>query len=127
MPSNDSFINANLMSAHVLAKLLTSLSNNEKEYNKFMRFKKDPIPKHFEDIALMSYTHPNAACRICAYADNMRIRNDKNNDDKINADKFIDRAKPPKNYDNNGNYNSANNNDNIISSSKQQKTSNFVI
>ena len=122
MPSNDSFIDANLLSAHELAKLLTSLSNNEKEYNKFMRFKKDPIPKHFENIALMSYTHPNAACRICAYADNMRIKNDKN-DDKSNIDKFIDRAKPPKDYDNSG----GNENNYIAESSNSQKNTKFII
>lgn len=72
MPSNDSFINANDMTPKELASLLTSLSSNEEEYNKYMRFKNDPIPKRFEEIALMSYTHPNVACRICAYAHNMR-------------------------------------------------------
>ena len=97
MPSNDSFINANYIAPKELAKLLTSLSSNEKEYNKFMRFKNHPIPKHFKDIALMSYTHPNAACRLCAYAESMKVNN---NDDKNAIEKFvIDRARPPKDYD----------------------------
>jgi len=97
MPSNDSFINANYIAPKELAKLLTSLSSNEKEYNKFMRFKNYPIPKHFKDIALMSYTHPNAACRLCAYAESMKTNND---DEKSAIEKLvIDRARPPKDYD----------------------------
>ena len=100
MPSNDSFINANYIAPKELAKLLTSLSSNEKEYNKFMRFKNHPIPKHFKDIALMSYTHPNAACRLCAYAESMKVNNNNDNDDKSAVEKFvIDRARPPKDYD----------------------------
>jgi len=78
MPSSDSFINANNMTPEELASLLTSLSSNEEEYNKFMRFKNDPIPKYFEDVAFKSYTHPNAACRICDYANEMRNKTERN-------------------------------------------------
>ena len=78
MPSNDSFINANDMTPKELASLLTLLSSNEEEYNKFMRFKNDSISKRFEDITSKSYTHPNAACRICDYAYEMRNKSENN-------------------------------------------------
>ena len=68
MPSNSSFIDANDMSPKELATLLKRLSNDEQAYNKYMAFKQEPLPKSFEDIALMSYTHPNILCRLCDYA-----------------------------------------------------------
>ena len=105
------------MNPNQLSTLLTSLSSNEKEYNKYMSFKKNPIPKQFEEIALMSYTHPNAACRLCAYAEHMKdvnsstpiTDNKNNNDDTLDMktrisnvrnrlkskDTFVDRARKP--------------------------------
>ena len=97
MPSNDSFINANDMNPKELASLLTMLSSNEKEYNKYMNFKKRPIPKNFEEVALMSFSHPNAACRLCAYAEHMKDSSlksvqlyDNNNDKNNNDDNTLD-------------------------------------
>ena len=68
MPSNDSYIDANDMSPKQLADLLKRLSSNEEEYDRYFAFKNKPLPKSFEDIALMSYTHPNILCRLCNYA-----------------------------------------------------------
>ena len=49
----------------------------------------------------MSYTHPNAACRLCAYAESMKVAHTSTDDDnKNNIHKtIIDRARPPKRYD----------------------------
>ena len=68
MPSNDSYIDANDMTPKELADLLRRLSSDEKEYNRYLAFKDRPLPKSFEDVALMSYTHPNILCRLCTYA-----------------------------------------------------------
>jgi hypothetical protein len=68
MPANDSFIDANSMSTIELADLLKQLSENDKKYNEFFNFKKRPLSDEFQEIALMSYTHPNVLCRICDYA-----------------------------------------------------------
>ena len=65
MPSNDSFINANNLTPQQLADKLNRLSSNEEEYNKYFAFKKQPLSKEFEDMALMSYVHPNVLCRLC--------------------------------------------------------------
>lgn len=68
MPANSSFIDANDVSPKELASTLTRLASNEAEYNKYLEFKKQPISPQFEEIALMSYTHPNVLCRLCEYA-----------------------------------------------------------
>jgi|MDTB01.2.fsa_nt_gb hypothetical protein len=68
MPSNDSYIDANDMSPRELADLLKRLSSDEGEYNRYFAFKDRALPKSFEDVALMSYTHPNILCRLCTYA-----------------------------------------------------------
>ncbi len=62
-----SYINANGMSAADLANLVQAVANDESLYNSYFEFKKKGIPNHFRDIAEMSYTHPNALCRICDY------------------------------------------------------------
>ena len=66
LPSG-SFINANGMSAAELADLVKAIAGDETRYNSYFEFKKKGIPNHFRDIAEMSYTHPNALCRICDY------------------------------------------------------------
>ena len=68
MPSNDSFIDANDMSPDELVSLLTKLSNDETEYNKYFEFKKRPLTDSFKRIGRMSFTHPNVLCRYCEYA-----------------------------------------------------------
>jgi len=68
MPSNSSFIDANILSPVQLAELLKRLAADETEYNHYLAFKKDPLPAAFEDIALLSYVHPNVLCRLCDYA-----------------------------------------------------------
>jgi hypothetical protein len=72
MPSRDSFIDANNVSAADLAALLARLSSNEAEYSRYMAFKNHPLSPQFQQIALMSYTHPNVLCRLCAYAADRR-------------------------------------------------------
>ena len=67
MPSNSSFIDANNMKAAELGALLNRLASNEQEYNKFFEFKKYPLASHFEEMAQMSYVHPNVLCRVCDY------------------------------------------------------------
>ena len=62
-----SYINANNMSPAELAKLVNSLAADEVAYNKYFEFKKKPIPPHFVEMASMSYSHPNALCRLCDY------------------------------------------------------------
>jgi hypothetical protein len=68
MPSNDSFIDANKLSPKELADKLNGLAGDEKAYNKYFEFKEKALPQHFEEVALMSYTHPNVLCRMCHYA-----------------------------------------------------------
>ena len=68
MPANSSFIDANDLSPKELAGILSRLASNEAEYNKYLDFKKEPISPQFEQIAQMSYTHPNVLCRMCEYA-----------------------------------------------------------
>lgn len=68
MPSNSSFINANDLSPKQLAELLKKIAADEREYNQYLAFKKDPLPTSFEEIALLSYVHPNVLCRLCDYA-----------------------------------------------------------
>ena len=67
MPANDSFIDANSLSAAELGKLIVQLSQDERAYNKYFEFKQRPMSKDFESIALMSYIHPNVLCRLCNY------------------------------------------------------------
>lgn len=62
-----SYINANGMTPNSLAELVNKIAANEVEYNKFFEFKSLPIPPHFVEMASMSYSHPNALCRICDY------------------------------------------------------------
>jgi hypothetical protein len=66
LPEN-SFINANSMSPSELAKLIKELAADESKYNRYFEFKSKPMPEHFERVASMSYTHPNALCRLCDY------------------------------------------------------------
>lgn len=74
MPSADSFINANQMSAIRLAHELIRLADprNRAEYEKFFRFKSRPLPQAFVAMANRSYAHPNMLCRLCEYAHNVR-------------------------------------------------------
>lgn len=68
MPSNDSYIDANQLTPKQLADKIYFLANNELEYNKYFSFKQaTKLSKEFENIALMSYVHPNALCRLCNY------------------------------------------------------------
>lgn len=60
-----SYVNANGMSPPDLAKLVYSVAKDEALYNKSFAFKKEPIPEHFVKMASMSYSHPNALCRLC--------------------------------------------------------------
>jgi hypothetical protein len=66
LPEN-SFINANSMTPAELARLINELASDEDKYNKYFEFKSKPMPDHFINIASMSYTHPNALCRLCDY------------------------------------------------------------
>ena len=68
MPGNDSFIDANEMSAKDLASTLQMYINNPKKYQEFFAFKERPIPSHFVSMTEMSYVHPNVVRRICDYA-----------------------------------------------------------
>lgn len=62
-----SYINANGLKPAALAELVIKLASNEEEYNKYFAFKHLPIAPHFIDMASMSYSHPNALCRMCEY------------------------------------------------------------
>ena len=55
MPSNSSYIDANILSPKELADKIKKLSDDEHGYNNFFEFKKKPLPDHFVDITLMSY------------------------------------------------------------------------
>lgn len=84
MPHNTSFINASNMTPRELADVLLKYAKNEDLYNGFFQYKKmnnGQLPKHFEDIALMSYAHPNVVCRLCDKALKMMsmIENSVNN------------------------------------------------
>jgi hypothetical protein len=70
MPADDSFINANGMSAGQLATLLKLLAaeENKDKYDKFFAFKKRPLPQRFYELASNSYCHPNILCRLCEFA-----------------------------------------------------------
>jgi hypothetical protein len=41
---------------------------DEAQYSKYLSFKQRPLSKEFQDMALMSYVHPNVLCRLCEYA-----------------------------------------------------------
>ena len=62
-----SYINANGMKPSELAQLVLTLADDEKAYNNYFAFKEKPIAPHFVKMASMSYTHPNALCRLCDY------------------------------------------------------------
>ena len=68
LPSNDSYIDANNISAKDLAAMLQNIGRSEELYNKYFAFKKKPLPESFKRIASMSYSHPNVLCRLCDYA-----------------------------------------------------------
>ena len=70
MPADDSFIDANGMSAGQLATLLKLLAAEESKdkYDKFFAFKKRPLPQRFYEMASNSYCHPNILCRMCEFA-----------------------------------------------------------
>eukprot|EP01032_Pedospumella_encystans_P015845 gene15845-18102_t len=72
MPHNNSYIDANAMDPKQLADKLTFLASNQEEYNKYFAFKSQALSKDFEDMALMSYVHPNVVCRLCDYAMNVK-------------------------------------------------------
>jgi len=71
MPHNTSYIDANALNPKQLADKLTFLASNEEEYNKYFAYKSQPLSKDFENMALMSYVHPNVVCRLCDYAMNI--------------------------------------------------------
>nr|ADD95737.1 hypothetical protein [uncultured organism MedDCM-OCT-S04-C2] len=72
MPDSRSYIDANKMSPKEVADLVMSLSNDEDKYESYFAYKKKPLTKEFQQIALNAYTHPNVACRLCEYAQNQR-------------------------------------------------------
>ena len=53
------------MTPEELAKLIIKSGTDEIQYAKYFEFKKRGIPEHFRKITEMSYSHPNALCRIC--------------------------------------------------------------
>lgn len=65
MPANDSFIDANTMTPLDLSRLLKRLSSSKDEYDKYFRFKEQPLSEQFVSMALRSYVHPNVFCRLC--------------------------------------------------------------
>jgi len=67
MPGDDSFINANGMTARQLADKLLATSANEALYNSYFAYKARKIPGSFDRLALNSFTHPNVLCRLCEY------------------------------------------------------------
>lgn len=72
MPGNDSFIDANNLSARQLADLLQMYISNEQKYESFLAFKTRPIPSSFVSMTEMSYVHPNVVRRICDTAFDLR-------------------------------------------------------
>ena len=68
MPANDSFIDASGLSPRQLAQLLTRIGADDEAYGRYFAFKNRALSDDFQQIALMSYTHPNVLCRICDYA-----------------------------------------------------------
>lgn len=68
MPANDSFINANAMPPVELAKLIKSVGSDASKYAKYFAFKQRPLSPHFQQIADMSYVHPNVLSRVCDVA-----------------------------------------------------------
>jgi hypothetical protein len=68
MPSRDSFINANQMTAKQIADLLLSLSTDEKAYNKYFQYRTKPLSSEFFEITQRSYCHPMVLCRLCDYS-----------------------------------------------------------
>ena len=67
MPSKQSFIDANHLSPEELADLLRQVSSDENEYQKYLAFRTKKLSKSFKTVALRSYTHPNAVCRLGYY------------------------------------------------------------
>jgi hypothetical protein len=68
MPSRNSFINANQMTAKQIADLLLRLSADEAEYNKYFEYRKKPLSEEFFEVTQRSYCHPMVLCRLCDYA-----------------------------------------------------------
>ena len=67
MPSKQSYIDANNLSPKELAELLENLANNEAEYQKYLMYRSEKLSKGFKAVALRSFTHPNAVCRLGYY------------------------------------------------------------
>lgn len=67
MPGDDSFINANGMTAKALADKLLATSGDPASYAAYFAYKKRPVPDNFNRLALNSFTHPNVLCRLCEY------------------------------------------------------------
>jgi hypothetical protein len=65
MPSNDSFINANNLTPRALADLILRVGADEQEYSKYFAFQQRPLSAEFQQIADMSYVHPNVVKRLC--------------------------------------------------------------
>jgi hypothetical protein len=65
MPHNVSFLNANALNPRQLADKLLALSTDESAYEAHFEFKQRPLPEAFQEMALMSYVHPNVLCRLC--------------------------------------------------------------
>lgn len=72
MPSKQSYIDANSLSPKELAGLLEKISNNEIEYKKYLAYRTKKLSKAFKTVALRSYTHPNAICRLGYYYNSMK-------------------------------------------------------
>jgi len=67
MPGDDSFINANGLTARQLADKLIATSADEAVYNSYFAYKSRKLPENFNRLALNSFTHPNVLCRLCEY------------------------------------------------------------
>jgi hypothetical protein len=65
MPDSTSFLNANTLNPRQLADKLLALSADERAYNAYFEFKQRPLREAFQEMALMSYVHPNVLCRLC--------------------------------------------------------------
>lgn len=56
------------MSAKEIADLLQRLSTDEEAYNKYFKYRSEPLSEKFYEITQRSYCHPNVLCRLCDYA-----------------------------------------------------------
>ena len=67
MPSEQLYIDANNLSPKELAVVLNDLAKNETEHDMHLEYRSQNLSKAFEAVALRSYTHPNALCRLGYY------------------------------------------------------------